>query len=147
MASREDIGSWLDGSPSGDGGGRDERLGLPTAGPGSFAPVSRRLGALLVDWLLCMLVGYLLFDGAPMATLGIFAVENLVLVSTVGSTVGHRVFGLRVRTEGREALMIGFLAGAIRTVLLVLVVPAAIWDQDGRGMHDKAARTIIVRSR
>lgn len=94
-----------------------------------------------------MLVGYLLFDGAPMATLGIFAVENLVLVSTVGSTVGHRVLGLRVRTEGREALMIGFLAGAIRTVLLVLVVPAAIWDQDGRGMHDKAARTIIVRSR
>ncbi|MEP7764210.1 RDD family protein [Sanguibacter sp. 25GB23B1] len=147
MASREDFGSWLDGSPSGDVGGRDDRLGLPATGPGSFAPVTLRLAALVVDWLLCMLVGYLLFDGAPLATLAIFAVENLVLVSTVGSTVGHRIFGLRVRTEGREALMIGFLLGAIRTVLLVLVVPAAIWDADGRGMHDKAARTIIVRSR
>ncbi|PFG32880.1 RDD family protein [Sanguibacter antarcticus] len=146
MASREDFGSWLGGSPSGDVGGRDERLGLPASGRGSFAPVSRRLGALVVDWLLSMLVGYLLFDGAPMATLGIFAVENLVLVSTAGATVGHRLFGLRVRTEGREALMMGFLRGAIRTVLLVLVVPAAIWDADGRGMHDKAARTIIVRS-
>lgn len=100
----------------------------------------------MVDWVLCMLVAYLLFDGEPMATLAIFAVENLLLVSTVGTTVGHRLLGLRVRTEGREAPMVGFLRGAIRTVLLVLVIPAAIWDADGRGMHDRAARTIIVRS-
>ena len=146
MASREDFGSWLDGSPSGDGGGRGARLGLPETGRGSLAPVSRRVGALVVDWALCMLVGYLLFDGAPLATIAIFAVENLVLVSTIGCTVGHRVFGLRVRTEGREALMIGLLRGTVRTVLLVLVVPAAIWDADGRGLHDKAARTIIGRA-
>ena len=136
----------MDGSPSGGDSRRGARLGLPETGRGSLAPVSRRVGALVVDWALCLLVGYLLFDGAPMATIAVFAVENLVLVSTIGCTVGHRVFGLRVRTEGREALMIGFLRGAVRTVLLALVVPAAVWDADGRGLHDKAARTIIVRA-
>ncbi|MFE4466652.1 RDD family protein, partial [Oerskovia sp. NPDC056781] len=31
-------------------------------------------------------------------------------------------------------------------VLLCLVVPAVVWDGDGRGMHDKAAGTVIVRA-
>jgi uncharacterized RDD family membrane protein YckC len=32
-------------------------------------------------------------------------------------------------------------------VLLALLVPALIWDRDGRGMHDKAAGTALVRTR
>ena len=35
---------------------------------------------------------------------------------------------------------------ALRTLLLCLVVPAAIWDGDGRGLHDKAAGTAVVRT-
>jgi uncharacterized RDD family membrane protein YckC len=143
------MGSWLDGSPQGAGDGRssrDDRLRLPATGSGSFAPVGRRVGALVVDWFLSMAVSLLLFDSAPMATLAVFAVENLVLVSSTGYTVGHRLFGLRVRPEGERAPVVGLLRGAVRTVLLCLVIPAAIWDADGRGMHDRAARTIIVRS-
>ena len=138
----------MDGPPAGAGGegARGARLGLPETGRGSLARLPRRVGALLVDWALCSLVAYLLFDNATLAPPAIFAVEHLVLVSTIGCTVGHRVFGLRVRTEGREALMIGFLRGAVRTVLLSLVIPAAVWDADGRGLHDKAAGTILVRA-
>jgi hypothetical protein len=33
----------------------------------------------------------------------------------------------------------------IRTVLLLLVVPAAVWDRDSRGLHDKAAGAVQVR--
>jgi hypothetical protein len=40
---------------------------------------------------------------------------------------------------------VGFVSGFLRTVLLCLVIPAAVWDAQGRGLHDKAARTIIVR--
>jgi hypothetical protein len=34
----------------------------------------------------------------------------------------------------------------VRTVLLLLLVPAAVWDRDTRGLHDKAAGTVEVRS-
>jgi uncharacterized RDD family membrane protein YckC len=27
------------------------------------------------------------------------------------------------------------------------VIPATIWDRDGRGLHDKAAGTVVVRAR
>lgn len=107
--------------------------------------MGRRVGALVVDWAVCLLISFALFDSSSMATLGIFAVENLLLVSTIGYTIGHRLFGLQVRPEVPGITYIGFLRGAIRSVLLCLVIPAAIWDADGRGMHDKAARTVIVR--
>jgi uncharacterized RDD family membrane protein YckC len=40
----------------------------------------------------------------------------------------------------------GFLASALRTALLMLLVPAVIVDRDGRGLHDKAAGTVVVRA-
>ncbi|MEY4301088.1 MAG: hypothetical protein RJA30_239, partial [Actinomycetota bacterium] len=39
----------------------------------------------------------------------------------------------------------GFYAATIRTLLLLLVIPVAIWDADSRGLHDKAAKTVLVR--
>lgn len=144
VASRDDIGSWLDGTPQGEGR-RGWRLGLPGSGPGSMAPLGRRLGGLLVDWLVASLISLALFDYHPMATLAVFAVENILLVSSLGFTIGHRVFGIMVRPEVAHVPTIGFLRGAIRGVLLCLVIPAVVWDADGRGMHDKAARTVIVR--
>jgi len=176
VAAREDMGSWLGGGPAGDGtaDGRTG-LGLPRSGPGSRAPLGRRIGALAVDWLLCLAVSAGFFDSDPMATLGIFALENVLLVGTAGYTVGHRLLGLRVRTHvppgpavagagaGRTrtaspvttgpgtavppdaALLPGPLRAAVRTVLLCLVIPAVVWDDQGRSLHDRAAGTVIVR--
>ena len=81
-----------------------------------------------------------------MATLGIFALENLLLVSTVGFTIGHRLLGVQVRVLGApDGVAPGFARGAVRTVLLCLVIPAVVWDGDGRGLHDRAAGTVLVR--
>ena len=146
MVSREDVGSWLEGTPTGGEDGRGGRLGLPPDGPGSMATLGRRVVALCLDWLLSMLISYLVFDANSMATLGVFAVENLLLVSTLGYTVGHRVMGLQVRVLGGEGRMVGLWRGFVRTALLCLVIPAVVWDGDGRGMHDKAAGTVIVRA-
>jgi hypothetical protein len=33
----------------------------------------------------------------------------------------------------------------LRTVLLAFLVPAIIWDRDGRGLHDKAAGALTIR--
>ena len=47
-----------------------------------------------------------------------------------------------VRLGGTPA---GPLAALVRTLLLCLVIPAVIFDPDQRGLHDKAAKTVLVR--
>ena len=34
----------------------------------------------------------------------------------------------------------------VRTVLLVVVIPALVWDSDQRGFHDKVAGTVLIRA-
>lgn len=151
---RQAIGSWLSGPRSAakdmgvEFGYRGKRLGLPEEGPGSVAPPGRRIGALAVDWGLCMLIAYgLLAQGDRQAlgnwTLAVFFVLSLLTVGTLGSTPGKRIFRLRVIAESGSRL--GFGRALLRSVLLCLAVPALIWDQDGRGLHDKLARAVQVR--
>jgi hypothetical protein len=127
--------------PSGSSGAaRPREPGRPT--------VLRRFGALLVDWLLCQLVVVVLLrvdvtagGSAALAPLGVFALENIVLVSLTGSTIGHRLFGMqvwRVR-PGLYPLQV-----VVRTVLLCLVIPALLTSGDGRNFHDVWAGTRIV---
>lgn len=151
---RQAIGSWLSGPRAAaeeagvDFGYRGEQLGLPEHGPGSIARPGRRLGALAVDWGLCLLIAYgLLTDGYDQATgnwaLLVFFVLGLLTVGTVGFTPGKRLFGLRVVPEGGGRL--NPLRVLVRTALLCVAVPALIWDRDGRGLHDRLARTVEVR--
>jgi len=151
---RQAIGSWLSGPRAAaeeagvDFGYRGEQLGLPEKGPGSIARPGRRLGALAVDWGLCLLIAYgLLTDGYEQATgnwaLLIFFVLGAVTVGTVGFTPGKRLFGLRV--IALDTGRVNPLRALLRTALLCIAVPAMIWDRDGRGLHDKLARTAEVR--
>jgi uncharacterized RDD family membrane protein YckC len=127
---------------------------MPRAGAGSIGRFGRRLAAALIDWALCTLIAYALFDvplpftevagSRSYVVLGVFAVENLLLVGTLGYTLGHRLLGLQVRAlDGGAARP---LQVAVRTVLLCLFLPAMFWDRDARGFHDKAAATLIVRT-
>ena len=145
MVSREDIGSWLEGGAAPDGEG-SARLGLPEAGSGSLASLARRAVALVVDWAVASFVAYLFGLDRSWGPLAVFALENVLLVSTLGYTIGHRLLGLQVRVLGAPTgAWVGFGRGAVRTALLCLVIPAVVWDRDGRGLHDKAAGTVIVR--
>ena len=114
-----------------------------------------RLVGVVIDWTLCQLVAAALFSvplpftelatGRDSAVLlAVFAVENLLLVGTLGSTIGHRVVGLQVRSmDGRGVRPVQAI---VRTALLCLFLPAMFWDRDGRGLHDKAAGTLIART-
>ncbi|MEV6197025.1 RDD family protein [Streptomyces sp. NPDC051920] len=155
MDNRQAIGSWLSGPRAAaeeagvDFGYRGEQLGLPEHGPGSIARPGRRLGALAVDWALCLLIAYgLLTDGYDQATgnwaLLVFFFLGVLTVGTVGFTPGKRLLGLRVVSEGGGRL--NPLRVLLRTALLCVAVPALIWDRDGRGLHDRLARTIEVRT-
>lgn len=166
MASRrKDLGSWLEGTPGGSA--ESGRLGLPATGRGSPAGLPRRLIGVAVDWLLSLAVSSVLFPaddagamgllaGAPLATLAVFGASTAVLVALLGHTIGHRLVGVGVvrlrdvtgAVAGDGAARQrppGLVAAVVRTVLLCLVIPAAVWDGDGRGLHDVAAGTVIVR--
>ena len=123
---------------------------MPEHGPGSLARFGRRLVAVMVDWFLSTLIaaglmGYRLGSGGlgPFKPLAVFVVMNLLLVGTLGFTIGHRLLGIRVVCVGGASA--GPLRAAVRTMLLALVIPAVIWDRDTRGFHDKLARTVPVR--
>ncbi|HZF88822.1 RDD family protein [Streptomyces sp.] len=154
MDKRQAIGSWLSGpraameDAGADFGYRGEQLGLPEDGPGSLARPGRRLGALAVDWGLCLLIAYgLITDGYGQATgnwaLLVYFLMSLLTVGTVGFTPGKRLLGLRVVALDTGTVHPG--RALARTVLLCLAVPALIWDRDGRGLHDRLARTVEVR--
>jgi len=158
VVDRKDIGSWLEGPGARIGAPTaypGERLGMPRAGAGSVGRFGRRLVGVVVDWTLCQLIAGAIFhvplpfQGVASGTeslvlLAVFAVENLLLVGTLGSTIGHRLVGLRVVSlEGGAARPLQVL---VRTALLCLFLPAMFWDRDGRGLHDKAAGTLIVRT-
>ncbi|MGX1269531.1 RDD family protein [Streptomyces phaeoluteigriseus] len=154
MDNRQAIGSWLSGpraameDAGADFGYRGEQLGLPEEGPGSIARPGRRLGALAVDWGLCVLIAYsLITHGYGPATsnwaLLIFLVMSLLTVGTLGFSPGKRLFGLRV--VALDTGTVNPLRAAARTILLCLAVPALVWDRDGRGLHDRVARTVEVR--
>ena len=69
----------------------------------------------------------------------------MLSVGIAGRTVGHAVAGLRVALLDRRRA--GFGAAVIRTVLLCLVIPPVVYNADGRGLHDRAAGTIVLRTR
>jgi hypothetical protein len=39
---------------------------------------------------------------------------------------------------------VGLWRAAVRTLLTAFVLPAALVDQDGRGMHDRATGTAVI---
>lgn len=148
------MGSWLSGPRAAaedmgvDFGYRGQQLGLPEEGPGSIARPGRRFVALFVDWALCMLISYGLLSGgranaASNWALAVFLVLSLLTVGTVGFTPGKRLMGLRVVAENGGRLSLPRVL--LRTVALLVVIPAAIWDRDGRGLHDRLARAVQVR--
>ncbi|HZP52488.1 RDD family protein [Actinocrinis sp.] len=149
---RAAVGGWLEGprteSTQDEWAYRGQRLGLPESGPGSLAGQGRRLGALVVDWVIAELIA-LAFGWHPSSaqgqwgTIAIFGAEHLVLLSLWGATLGKRLFGLRVGKLGGPLTPLHVI---MRTVLLLLVVPAVIWDRDGRGLHDRLAGTVEIRA-
>ena len=122
-----------------------QRLGLPENGAGSLAKIGRRVLALIVDWSLAMLVSQAFAGGDSTVTLIVFSVTQWLLIATLGYSVGHRVLGLQVRRL--DGKYVGLWRSLIRVGLILLVIPATIWDADNRGLHDKAAGTVLVRTK
>lgn len=146
MVDRRWTGSWLGGPRSAGVGGAypGERLGLPETGSRSVASFGRRLLAFVVDAVLCDLVALLLFQQVAYWNVVVFFVEVYVLTALIGRSAGQRICGVSIaRLDGRP---VGSLWAFVRTALLCLLIPALIWDRDFRGLHDRAAGTVALRT-
>ncbi|MFB2581936.1 RDD family protein [Herbiconiux sp. P15] len=120
-----------------------ERLGLKREGHGSIARPGRRILALLIDFAFCYVIYFAFFYESTWASTAIFFIEQVVLMVTLGGGLGHLLLGLRVvRLDGGYA---GWWRPIVRTLLLMLVIPAVIWDSDQRGLHDVFSGTVLVR--
>jgi uncharacterized RDD family membrane protein YckC len=144
VAEQRRSGGWLTGALTSKSDSRypGERLGLPEQGPRSVARMGRRLAALCLDWLLCTLIAVGLLR-SQYWTIVIFAIEVYLLTAVSGFTVGKRLVGIRVaRLDGKP---IGFLWAMVRTLLLLTVIAPLVTDGDLRGLHDRAANTVVIR--
>jgi uncharacterized RDD family membrane protein YckC len=134
---------------------RGERLGLPPDGPGSIAAIPPRIVAFIVDCLAAGLVAALFVavfghhsgaDALPRNWSFIpFAVDYIGGMLLTGRTLGMYLTGVRVVRVPNNVAVDPWRA-FIRTVLLVLIIPAVITDRDRRGLHDRVAGTAVVRS-
>jgi uncharacterized RDD family membrane protein YckC len=112
--------------------------------------LGRRIGALFIDWIIAALSAAAVtgsaYAGSGAANsfipLAAFFVEVSLLTGLLGTTIGKRIFGLRV--EGPDGRGIGLLRAMVRTALLCLVIPALVMTDDKRGLHDLAARSRVA---
>ena len=134
---------------------RGERIGLPESGPGSVAPGGARVGAFLVDAVASSFVAALFTFKSGQHSLAQrlpgswslipLALDYVVGILVAGRTAGMYLFGLRViRVRPNVAVDPG--RAVLRTLLLFLLVPALIFDRDGRGLHDRLSDTVVVKA-
>jgi uncharacterized RDD family membrane protein YckC len=136
---------------------RGERLGLPASGRASLASPGARIGAWLVDSIASALVAALFVEAVNHGhhrsfadrlpgywSLVPFALDYVLGILFAGRTLGMYLFGLRIiRVDSDEA--VNPWRALLRTLLLMLLVPAVVFDRDGRGLHDRYTDTAVVR--
>lgn len=131
-----------------------QRLGLPEQGPRSVARFGRRLIALLIDWWAAVLIAGVLFPNPAPDDAGrimlhqtiiaaVFVVHRVLVILVLAGSLGQLIVGVRV--VPLRGGWIGWWRPVVRTVLILLVVPALVLDQDQRGLHDRIAGTVLVR--
>ncbi|MFI5491896.1 RDD family protein [Actinoplanes sp. NPDC051859] len=113
---------------------------------GAPADFGRRFAALLLDWGLCLLVASFYANPFVVAwpAVLVLIVLNTVLIGLFGQTVGMalmRVHCVSVTDGGA----IGLGRAVVRALLLALAVPAVLQDGDRRGLHDRAAGSIVLQ--
>ena len=116
----------------------------------------RRLLGITIDWLACYAISLGFFagagtftdrvPGARVPTLLMFFLEYSLLVAFGGASFGHRLVGLKVIrfSDGGAATPIQAL---IRCALLVPLITAITFDDDGRGINERFSNTVLVKTR
>ena len=121
--------------------------GMVRQGPAEIAGMGRRFAALTLDWLMSWAVGSLIFDqaeGRPIWITAVFFLEIVLFTTLTGASAGQRILNLSVgRYPDGSALSLSRIV--LRTALILLVIPAVVFDAQGRGLHDRIVQSAVFR--
>ncbi len=116
----------------------------------SSAGFGRRLAALTIDWFASLGIAVLVFrqyaygsGDSMLATVAIFYIEIVFFTFLLGASFGQKILGLRVVNLQGGRLPAWRIA--VRTLLILLVIPALVMDSDGRGLQDRLVGSQVVR--
>ena len=111
----------------------------------------KRILALIFDWGAAILVVQVIPNGPDygtqsnsLLTLIVFATEVTLFTWMMGSSFGQRIVGLRVIDFYSDSNPT-FVQSVFRTFLIVVLVPPVLADAEGRGLHDRLAKTKIIK--
>ena len=111
----------------------------------------KRIIALIFDWGAAILVVQVIPNGPDygtqsnsLLTLIVFATEVTLFTWMMGSSFGQRIVGLRVIDFYSDSNPT-FAQSVFRTFLIVVLVPPLLADAEGRGLHDRLAKTKIIK--
>lgn len=114
--------------------------------------LGRRMSALMVDWLACYFIVAASAGGigkmAPnrsWTVLALFFAEIAILSALQGASLGHRIFGIKI-IRFADGGSITPIQALIRSALLITVVFAITFDENGRGLHERFSGTVLTRS-
>lgn len=155
-------GTWLEGPGAtlgeirrGPDGWLGKSLGLPREGENSVASFSARLAGFVIDALACALVGGLITSQIThpsgttrqLVAYSVLFLEHVVLVALTGQTFGMRIMSLKVLRLKDTSAVPGLVPALLRTFPLLLTIGlTGFFTKDGRGYHDLAAGTVVVRA-
>ena len=111
----------------------------------------KRILALIFDWGAAILVVQVIPNGPDygtqsnsLLTLIVFATEVTLFTWMMGSSFGQRLVGLRVIDFYSDSNPT-FVQSLFRTLLIVLLIPPLLADAESRGLHDRLAKTKIIK--
>jgi uncharacterized RDD family membrane protein YckC len=109
------------------------------------------MAALMVAWLACYFIVAATTGGLFVHSQGrefkiavLFFFEIAILSALQGATLGHKIFGIRI-VRFIDGGAISPLQALIRSALLVTVIFAITFDENGRGMHERFSGSVLTR--
>lgn len=116
----------------------------------------RRALGVTIDWIACYAISLGFFagggsfadrvPGARFPVLLLLFAEYSILVALTGTSFGHRVVGLKV-VRFSDGGPVTPLQALIRTALLLPIVTAITFDENGRGINERLSNTVLIRNR
>ena len=116
----------------------------------------RRALGITIDWIACYAISLGFFagggsfadrvPGARFPVLLLLFAEYSILVALTGTSFGHRVVGLKV-VRFSDGGPVTPLQALIRTALLLPIVTAITFDENGRGINERFSNTVLVKTR
>ena len=117
--------------------------------------LGRRLAAITIDWLASYAIAFAFFAGGGsysdrivgtrFTTPVIFVAEYAILIALTGASFGHRLLRMKVVDFNNGGLP-SIRQALIRTGLMVIIITAITYDEDGRGIHERLSQTKLERA-